>query len=211
MKTKDKILQTSLLLFNQQGERVVTTNHIAAELGMSTGNLYYHFKNKQEIISQLLDQFQESILDVLTVPEREMTLADKIGYFEGISETVWAYRFLNRDLLHLMDVNSSLADKYPELANTVRERGERIYARFVASGLMHATADEIHALMINIWIVLTNWANFLSMSGVTQQTDSLDPKWVKRGLRQMVYMEYPYATKEIQQELDKLLQEYKHS
>ena len=57
-KTKDRILQISLQLFNERGERLVTTNHIAAELGISTGNLYYHFRNKQEIIKELAQQYQ---------------------------------------------------------------------------------------------------------------------------------------------------------
>ena len=61
-KTKDRILQISLQLFNERGERLVTTNHIAAELGISPGNLYYHFRNKQEIIKQLAQQYQVIIL-----------------------------------------------------------------------------------------------------------------------------------------------------
>lgn len=39
--TRDRILQASLHLFNTQGERNITTNHIASHLGMSPGNLYY--------------------------------------------------------------------------------------------------------------------------------------------------------------------------
>jgi AcrR family transcriptional regulator len=68
VKTKDRILQISLQLFNERGERSVTTNHIAAELGMSPGNLYYHFRNKQEIIKELAEQYQHETLKMLALP-----------------------------------------------------------------------------------------------------------------------------------------------
>ncbi|HGY0963944.1 TPA: TetR/AcrR family transcriptional regulator, partial [Vibrio cholerae] len=53
MKTKDRIVHAALELFNQQGERNITTNHIAAHIEISPGNLYYHFRNKQEIVRDI--------------------------------------------------------------------------------------------------------------------------------------------------------------
>lgn len=55
MKKKEKILMTALNLFNDKGSGNISTNHIAKELGISPGNLYYHFSNKEEIIRALFD------------------------------------------------------------------------------------------------------------------------------------------------------------
>jgi AcrR family transcriptional regulator len=66
MKTKDRIIQAAVELFNAQGEQNVTTNHIAAHLSMSPGNLYYHFRNKEDIIRAifLFAGFLNSIVSV---------------------------------------------------------------------------------------------------------------------------------------------------
>ena len=85
MKTRDRILAAALELFNQKYERKVTTNHIASHLKISPGNLYYHFKNKQEIIYELFLQYEERIDTSLAVPtERKLTIEDKHNH-ESVS------------------------------------------------------------------------------------------------------------------------------
>lgn len=209
MKTRDRILYVSLELFNERGERAVTTNHIAAALGISPGNLYYHFRNKAEIISELLVQYQHDILELLVVPtDRPLTTADKLGYFHALSSQFWRFRFLHRDIHHLIEASDDLRKRYPIFSHQVMQQGRAIYEGFVATGLMHATRSEIEALIINVWIVLTNWSNFLFMSGKLSRTDDMDERWLKQGLRQMVFLEGPYLTEEGRQVYNQLLETY---
>ena len=53
--TRKRILETALRLFNEFGTAAVSTNRIAAEAGISPGNLYYHYRNKEEIIRGLVE------------------------------------------------------------------------------------------------------------------------------------------------------------
>ena len=68
MKTRDRILVTSLALFNTEGESDTTTIDIANELDISPGNLYYHFKGKDQIIAELFQQYELAMSGTLTAP-----------------------------------------------------------------------------------------------------------------------------------------------
>ena len=207
LKTKDRILQISLPLFNERGERSVTTNHIAAELGISPGNLYYHFRNKHEIIKELMYQYQVETLDMLSLPEdRPLTTNDKISYFQVLSGQLWSYRFIHRDVYHLVESNEDFKKIYPRFAGQVMQQGQKIYQAFVDAGLMKMTPSEIEALIINLWIVLTNWTNFLYMSGHISDNNHLEEKWVWQALRQMVFLEGPYLIGESRATYEQLLE-----
>ena len=206
LKTKERILQLSLQLFNERGERSVTTNHIAAELNMSPGNLYYHFRNKSEIIKQLMEQYQGETLQMLALPDdRLLDANDKIRYFPVLSSQLWAYRFLHRDVYHLVENNEDFRKMYPRFAGQVMQQGQKIYQAFVDAGLMQMTSSEIEALIINLWIVLTNWTNFLYMSGHITDSNTLEEKWVWQALRQMVFLEGAYLRGESRETYERLL------
>jgi AcrR family transcriptional regulator len=209
VKTRDKILLKSLELFNELGERKVTTNHIAAGLGISPGNLYYHFRNKEEIIFELFCLYETQTLGLLMAPEdRPLTYADKIGYFEGILGNMWDYRFLHRDLEHLMADNLPLQERYRLFALQVMRQGQRIYQRLTESGLIEARADEVTALILNIWIIVTSWIPFLLTSGMFGQEAAINRDLVKRGIYQILLLEAPYLRGEALEKLPEMKARY---
>ncbi len=53
MSTKLKILETARKLFNESNTQTATTNHIAKAMGISPGNLHYHYKNREEMNEEL--------------------------------------------------------------------------------------------------------------------------------------------------------------
>nr|MCS5563097.1 TetR/AcrR family transcriptional regulator [Oleiphilaceae bacterium] len=103
IKTRDRILDTSLALFNSVGEPNVTTLLISDELDISPGNLYYHFKSKGDIVDELFGRFEEEMLDLLAVPEDVDISLDQQGFFlHLLFETVARYRFIYQDLVNVL-------------------------------------------------------------------------------------------------------------
>jgi AcrR family transcriptional regulator len=210
VKTRDKILQKSLDLFNEQGERKISTNHIAAALGISPGNLYYHFSNKGEIIGELVRQYANRSMTLLMTPEdRPMTYQDKLGYFEGILENMWDYRFLHRDLEQLMADNPVAREQYQLFAQRVMGQGMHIFQRLSESGLVNASPEEGEALIMNIWIILTSWISFLHTSGIFGTGEAITRDLLKRGIYQIIQLEAPYLTGEAQEKLPEMKARYR--
>ena len=96
MKTKDRIIATALRLFNEEGEPNVTTNHIADEMDISPGNLYYHYRSKDDIIWQIFLDYEKKINQVLTPDENlnYTSMEDMWFYLHMIFEVISEYRFL---------------------------------------------------------------------------------------------------------------------
>ncbi|MFP5289256.1 MAG: TetR/AcrR family transcriptional regulator [Thermoanaerobaculia bacterium] len=58
-----KVLKAALSLFSRQGFRATTMRQIARRSGLSVGNLYHHFGNKERIFQRLIDRYWEVLLD----------------------------------------------------------------------------------------------------------------------------------------------------
>jgi len=93
-RTRERILAVSLALFNERGEAHVTTGMIADELNISPGNLYYHFRNKDQIVERLFERFEARVSIGLpdTAPGAG-AIEDLWLYLHLMFEAIWDYRF----------------------------------------------------------------------------------------------------------------------
>ena len=113
--TRDRILQTSLQLFNGDGLPSVSTHRIAAELGMSPGNLHYHFKTKQLIVERLFRRFEERLLLHRPAVGVDRAIDDLWLALHLRFEAINDYRFVYRDM-------AFLASEYPDARSRARRR-----------------------------------------------------------------------------------------
>jgi len=186
--TRDRIAQASLELFNAQGERSVTTNHIAAHLGISPGNLYYHYRNKQVIIAQLFAEYESHVDQFLHLPEgRALTVEDKTFYLEALLAAMWHYRFLHRDLEHLLDSDPELAAAYRAFARRAMDNAKAIYRGFVEAGILQMDEPQLEALTLNAWIILTSWVRYLCTT--REVAGDLSEALMRRGIYQVLALE----------------------
>lgn len=177
MKAKERILEAALELFNENGIADVTTHHVAAKCGMSPGNLYYHYRNKEEIIHDLFDQ----ALEFIGEQEKNIGLNKKattntIEQSLAILGTLnWRYRFLKRDLPLILMNDQQLRDKFHAIHQLQLSNLNRDIAKAVTDGLYKELSPvEIMRISKVFWLVALFWPTFLEVSGDGFTRENLD-------------------------------------
>ncbi|MBB3168572.1 TetR/AcrR family transcriptional regulator [Simiduia aestuariiviva] len=205
--TRARILATSLALFNQRGERNVTTNHIAAELGISPGNLYYHFRNKQAIIEELYLEHRQAVLNRMTLPENcGFAMKDKVALLDALTQALWAHRFFYRDIEQILADSPRLAQLHKATFNAVFEKSCLLLQALVDAGLMQANDNLQRDLSYAAWILMTNWIGFIRTTLVAH--DDAGPL-LRRAVYQVLMLERPYLSPTAGSQLDELMQVYR--
>ncbi len=119
MKTKEKILEAALQLFNQEGIGNVSMRRIAEEAGIQIGNLTYHFRNRDTLVEELLNQLIEELENEISktqIPELSLRAVWNALYTSYKIQD--RYRFIMLDLLQMFR-------QYPQLLRKFRDNYER--------------------------------------------------------------------------------------
>ena len=171
--TRELILGTSLALFNIDGEPNVTTNQIADEADISPGNLYYHFRSKDDIVTELFKRFLVRFQPLIEIPDDVLLSSDDLWFQMHLSfELKGEYRFLYRNL-------ADLTARIPDLDRAMRgllarERQAAINSLngLEQAGLLHISGMQKNLLVDSLLLALTYWIPFADLQDARGLDDS---------------------------------------
>jgi len=202
-RTRERILETSLDLFNRHGEPNITTADIADEMNISPGNLYYHFRNKDEIVGELYDGFEARVMPLLADPAgRRVDVEDLWLLLHLVFEQMWRYRFLYRDLDELASRNRRLGLRVGTLLRKYCATMVEFCRGMVAAETMRASEREIAAAARNAVLVATYWMSFQRLT--EPASDKAEAMDLGLGAYQVLALVAPYLVGDARTLLDRL-------
>ena len=183
-RTAERILTTTLELFNRFGEPNTSTTMISAELNISPGNLYYHFSSKDELVNTLFAQYEERLDALLQAGQDAADVEDAWFLLHSLFELIWQYRFLYRDLNLLLSRNRRLETHFPAILARKRQALGRLLDGLCAGSPEGAAAHARQALAASMVVVLTYW---LSYEYVLHPRSAMEPENAQDALLRGAY------------------------
>lgn len=166
--TKERILDAALALFNERGTAAVSTNHIAEAAEISPGNLYYHYRNKEEIIRAIFERVEAHWGAAYSLPaDREPAPDDVRAMAEETFSGLWEYRFFYRELGALTHRDPELDRRYRMLRERALSGTEALLHSFAEAGVMEGAESPkaVSRLAKLLVLVAEFWLPFEEAGG----------------------------------------------
>lgn len=208
-RTAQRIQESALALFNRYGEPGVSLTQIAAELGISAGNLHYHFPAKDGLVDTLFDQYSAALGELLPAAGEVRDVEDAWFFLHSLFERIWAYRFLYRDLNVLLARNRRLEAGIQQVLAEQTRALQALLAGLQRAGALQIDADAATRLATSQVVLLSYW---LSFEYARDPRHALEPEGLQaavlRGAGHALGLLLPYLLPAQQAHLRQLLQAY---
>jgi len=212
--TRERIVDAAIQLFNARGVGAVTTNHVAAHLKISPGNLYYHFRNKEEIVREAFDRMNveaEAVWKLDDAPgAKERTEKAKKPAIDptalqrmlvGNLKLYAKYLFFARELPSLLRSDPILHERYAAISKKRVEQLESVMLPLIDAGLLKDVGDreDLRTLVESAWMVglfCIPYAETLDVAPAGRLTAKAQAertyKAIERGALLVLHMFKPY-------------------
>ena len=192
MKTRDRILDVSLALFNEEGEVNQAAVDIANAVDMSPGNLYYHFKGKEPIIEALFDRFEEEMGVIMAGTHGALTsIEDNWVFAYIVLEEIYDFRFFYRNLGDLMARYPSLGGRFRRILAMKRQAVINVLRGLEKQGHLRVDKRLQTPLVDQMLSTLTFWLSLDMIEG--EQRDG--PQLIHDTVLQFMLLVVPYMGK----------------
>ena len=203
-RTKGKILETSIKLFNEKKASNVSTVQISAAMEISPGNLYYYYANKEEVIRCIWQEKMVGEIDDLMEQYEKIENSEQLlDFFKEVIEHCIKYRFFYTEMPTLFTNDSKLMGVYAEISQRAKESAVEMFRKLVEkSGIDGLSEDKVEYAAENgllLMISLISHCDIRSSEGF-DTTNAIRTVW-----RNMTGYLYPYMNQQMREELEKAL------
>lgn len=159
LKTKDKILLAAIEQYNKVGVQSITSRHIAGEMGISHGNLDYHYKNKEDIILAIYKKMRAEMSESYST-RREKT--SSLEHFHllliQLEEFQYRYRFFNYDVLEISRSFPKVSKLLQKTFELRKQQMQNLFLEFKNDGFSTLSEGEPSERVQHIIrIIITFW------------------------------------------------------
>jgi len=195
--TPEKILRAALKLFNEKGMAHVTLRQIAAEVGISQGNLNYHFQKRKDLVHKLFDRFYDEIEELVQVKLNEKDIDfGGIGFFlADVMGLFYKYRFIFLDFAQLIRDYEVIRRRYLELVENRLNQFEVLFNRLSSDGVFKEEAypGQFRSMYKRIQILTDFWFSFKEIES-GHSRDEIIRDYVSMVIQEV----YPYLSEQVQ-------------
>ena len=210
-RTAERILEVTLELFNRFGEPNVSTTLISAELGISPGNLYYHYPAKDELINSLFDRYEKSLNELLNASDGVRNVEDAWFFMHTLFELIWQYRFLYRDLNDLLSKNRRLETHFQWVLRNKTRAVKVLLDGMSRAGAVTIDSREVDATATCMVVVLTYWLSFEYVRDPRNALEAANAQSaLLRGAHHVLNLLLPYLEQKQREHLQTLVLAYSH-
>lgn len=207
--TARRIRETALALFNRYGEPHVSTAQIAGDLGISPGNLHYHYPAKDGLVNVLFEQYEEGLAGLLPAASGVRDVEDAWFFMHSLFELIWQYRFLYRDLNLLLSRNRRLEAGIQQALREQTLALQSLLQGLRRHGALAIGPEDDPALATRQVVLLSYW---LSFEYARDPRHALEPEGLQaavlRGAGHALGLLLPYLLPAQQAHLRQLLRAY---
>ena len=186
--TKDRILESSLILFNESGFNNVTTALIAKHTGILEGSLWYHFNSKKDILSVHIQLLMKMFLSANQKSKSKNFDTIIFEFFQSY-DIIWDFRYILRDNFQKSFVDDeTVLSSVIDINKYLDQWAENRIKHSLESGLLEINSKEIENLSEIILVIGRYWLDFSMKKYPDVNVNSLRVK----GLHHIITILKPY-------------------